>query len=363
LPSDRAVDTASVLTAAVVLPSDRYTNAEDRLTFFQRLQDQLAVLPGVANVSIATHLPVAGAAERRLRVDGRPMEDTDAPQVWSVAIGSRFLETVGLGMVRGRAVADDDVRLKWTNAVVNERFAELFFPNEDPLGRRIALVPPNTTAQAPEWLTIVGVAPNIRRFALPDVIEPMVYVPISLAAPAGAAVLVRSGVDAASLAPLVRESVASIDPALPISRVLTMAQVVYETAWSGRLGAVLVAIIALVAAAMAGVGLYAVTAYYVGFRTREIGVRLALGATPRQIRGLVVRGGLRTLAVALVLGIMGAFAWERAFETGQRDGIGLTSPGSLILVAGVLTFLTLSACIVPARRATRMDPVSALRTE
>jgi putative ABC transport system permease protein len=237
----------------------------------------------------------------------------------------------------------------------------LFFPTEDPIGRRIALMAPNTTAGAPEWLTIVGIAPTIRRFALPDITEPIAYTPMSLAPPANASFLLRSDGHAASLAPLVRETVANIDPALPISRVLTMAQVVYETAWSRRVGNVLLSFFTMIAVTLAGIGLYAVTAYTVGLRTREIGVRMALGATEPQIWRLVLGGGLRTLGIALALGILGAVGWERAFETGQRGGIGLTSPGSLILVAGVLTALTLCACLVPARRATRLDPVAALR--
>lgn len=363
VPTDRAVDTETVLTAAIALPADRYSAPADRLRFFDRLQDQLTALPGVASASVASHLPVAGAAERRLAVDGRPTTNADAPQVWSVAVGSRFLDTLGLGIVRGRALSDEDAQLRRPNAVINERLAELYFPNEDPIGRRIALMMPNAAGGVAEWLTIVGVAPTIRRFALPDITEPIAYTPLSLAPPASAALLLRSDGGATLLAPLVGETVADLDSALPVSRMLTMAQVVYETAWSRRVGNVLMSIITMIAAVLAGVGLYAVTAYNVGFRTREIGVRLALGATRRQVWSLVVRGGLRTLGLALGLGVIGAFAWERAFETGQRDGVGLTSPGSLVLTAGVLAALTLCACLVPAHRATRLDPVAALRQE
>jgi putative ABC transport system permease protein len=363
VPTDRAVDTESVLTAAVALPAERYPSPADRLRFFERLQDQLGTLPGVAAASIASHLPVAGAAERRLVIDGRPSMNADTPQVWSVAIGSSFLETLGLGVVRGRAFSDEDAQPGRLNAVVNERLAELFFPDEDPIGRRIALVAPNTPDGTAEWLTIVGVAPTIRRFALPDITEPIAYTPLSLAPPAQAALLVRSDLEATSLAPLVRQTVASLDSALPVSRVLTMAQVVYDTAWSRRVGNVLLSLFTIIAATLAGVGVYAVTAYTVGLRTREIGVRLALGATRRQVWSLVVGGGLRTLGVALALGVLGAFAWERAFETGQREGIGLTSPGSLLLVAGALAGLTLCACLAPARRATRLNLVTALRQE
>lgn len=363
LPTDRVVDTESVLTAALALPQDRYPTADDRLRFFERLEEQLGALPGVSAASIASHLPVAGAAERRLAIDGRPSSEADIPQVWSVAVGSSFLDTLGLGVVRGRALSDEDTSLRRPNVVVNERLASLFFPNEDPIGRRIALMAPGTTDGTPAWLTIVGVAPTIRRFAIPDITEPIAYTPVSLAPPASASLLVRSDNHAASLAPLVREAVASLDPALPISRVLTMAQVVYETAWSRRVGNVLVSLFAVIALTLAGVGLYAVTAYTVGFRTREIGVRMALGATRRQVWSLVVQSGLRTLGVGLVLGILGAFAWERAFASGQRDGVGLTSAGSLILVAIVLVALTLAACLVPARRAIRMNPVAALRQE
>jgi putative ABC transport system permease protein len=363
LPTDSTVETDSVLTAALALPSDRYPTAGDRLRFFERLHEALVALPGVSAASIASHLPVAGAAERRLAIDGRPTPDTDAPQVWSVAVGPAFFDTLGLDLVQGRALSDEDVRLRRSNVVVNQRLVELFFPNHDPIGRRIALMSPGTADGAPEWLTVVGVAPTVRRFAIPDITEPIAYAPMSLAPAAGASLLLRSDASASSLAPLVRETVASIDPGLPVSRILTMAEVVYETAWSRRVGNVLLSLFAAIALTLAGVGLYAVTAYNVGFRTREIGVRMALGATRRQVWSLVVLSGLRTVGLGLTLGGLGAFTWERAFETSQRDGVGLTSAGSLILVAVALVALTLAACLVPARRATRMNPVAALRQE
>jgi cell division protein FtsX len=281
-------------------------------------------------------------------------------------IGPGYFETLGLQLARGRVFDGVDGTAGHESAIVNQRFVAMFFEREDPIGRRIRLIteaPPGAPAPARTIVTIVGVSPTIRQRnfqeALPD---PVVYIPMRSQAPASATLILRAAGDPAALTPSVREEVRAIDPDLPLFGILTMDQQLAQNRWQFTVFGTMFGIFALIALMVSAVGLYAVTAYSVSQRTQEIGVRMALGAQASQVLWLILRSATIQLTIGLLIGLAGAFGVGRLLQsilvqTGSAD------PVTLIGITVVLTLVSVAACLWPARRATRLDPVHALRYE
>jgi putative ABC transport system permease protein len=251
-------------------------------------------------------------------------------------------------------------------AIINQRFVAMHFPNEDPIGRRIRLTPdgpapPGTPPAA--TVTIVGIAPTVRQRNFQEVLpDPVVYVPLRSQAPPFATLMLRTAGDPAALTPAVREEVRAIDPDLPLFGIMTLDAALAQNRWMFQVIGSMFAIFALIALALSAVGLYAVTAYSVSQRTQEIGVRMALGAQAKQVWWLILRGALVQLAIGLTIGIAGGFGVGRLLssilvQSSSRDAVTLSS------IAVLLVVVSIAACFWPARRATRLDPVSALRYE
>ena len=364
---DVGVDTAHLLTMRLALPAQKYPTIESRRAFFERLDQRIAGISGIQAGMITTNMPLGGGNGRLLAVEGRPLAAGEqAPSVTQVMIGPRYFETLGLRIVRGRGFDDLDGTAGHETAIVNQRFATMHFGAEDPLGRRIKLTPDGALvpgAAVPTWVTIVGVSPSIRQANLQEPQpDPVAYIPLRSQAPGFAMLMIRAGGDAASLTSLMREEVRAIDPDLPIFDIKTMDQQLAQARWPFRVFGSMFAIFALIALALSAVGLYAVTAYSVAQRTQEIGVRMALGAQAPQVWWLVVRRGLVQLATGLGIGLAGAFGVGQLLksllvQTSTRDPLTLTSIVLLLMLVSVL------ASFWPARRATRLDPVAALRNE
>ena len=213
-------------------------------------------------------------------------------------------------------------------------------------------------------MTIVGVAPTIRQIMQPgdDTPDPVAYIPLRAQAPSFAILLIRAQRDAASLTTLARDEVRVIDPDLPLFGIQTMDQLLAQQRWAFRIFGTMFAIFALIALALSAVGLYAVTAYSVSQRTQEIGVRMALGAQPREVLWLILKRSIVQMAIGLSLGIAGAIGVSKLlasmlFQTGAKD------PALLAAIVSLLIGVSTVACLWPARRATRLDPVSALRND
>jgi putative ABC transport system permease protein len=312
-------------------------------------------------------MPIQGGAGRLLELDWKPVPAGErAPNVTQITIGSRYFETMGLQVVRGRIFDDADGTAGHDNAIVNQRFAATYFGTEDPIGRRIKLTidgPPFPGMPTPTWMTIVGIAPTIRQRNIQDALtDAVVYVPLRSQSPVGAMLAIRASRDAASLTTLVREEVRAVDPDLPVFNIQTMDEGLAAARWPYRVFGSMFAIFACIALALSAVGLYAVTAYSVAQRTQEIGVRMALGAQAPQVWWLILRRALIQLAIGLTIGLAGALGVGQLLQsllvqTGSRDPLTLAS------IASILLGVSLAACYFPARRATRLDPVSALRDE
>jgi len=360
---DVGVETSRLLTLNMVLPDRKYPTPEQRAAFYHRLDERLAAIGSIRGGTIATNAPAGGGQQYRLAIDGRPTPAGEQPpQVGRVVVGPRYFDAVGLTLRRGRVFADTDGTAGHEVAIVNQRFATMHFANEDPIGRRIKLATDPPASPEPAWMTIVGVTPNVRQRSLqePDP-DPVVYVPYRSAPLPFMMMIVRAQGQPGSLASTLREEVRALDADLPLFGIRTLDESLAQQRWPFRVFGTMFAMFATIALVLSAVGLYAITAYSVAQRTQEIGVRMALGAQAPQVWWLVIRRSLVQLAAGLAIGIAGAFgvgALLRSIVLGSAN-----DPLTLVAIATLFVGVSLAACFWPARRATRLDPVSALRYE
>jgi predicted permease len=316
---------------------------------------------------------MSGGFLRLLTIDGKPLDQgQQAPRVTMLTIDPHYFETIALPLQRGRNLTNEDGMTGRESTVINQRFAALHFPNEDPIGRRITLTidlqggaPPAGGIPTSLTATIVGLVPNVRQrdFQLPDP-DPIAYLPFRTDPRAFMTLLVRSSGDPNAMTPLLREEVRAIDQDLPLFGIRTMDAQLAQARWPFRIFGTMFAIFALIALTLSAVGLYAVTAYAVSQRTQEIGIRMALGAQGNQVSWLFLRRSFVQLAIGLTLGVAGALGVGQLFQSTQllvqttgRDPI--TIGGIALLLAAV----AVAACVLPAKRATRLDPLIALRRD
>ena len=359
------VRTDNVLTTWITLPAEQYRTTEVRRAFYRALDGRVAAMPGAPTVAVATALPFGGAAPRTLAIDGRPeAPGRTPPTVWTVTVSARYFDAIGVPLARGRAFGDRDGLPGAESAVVNQRFAEMFFPGEDAIGRRVRLTEPNVPASEAPALTIVGVAPSVRQRTTSADPDPVVYLPLAAAPPTSAALLVRSAAGPAPTVAGLRAALDGVDRELPLYRTMPMAQALDASQWNGRVSELLLHTITALAIALAGVGLYAVIAHAVLQRTREIGVRVALGATRGRVVSMVARQAAVHFAIGTAAGVVCIFGFARLTSGGgggQVTGYQTTSPSTLAAVALLLAAITAVASIAPAWRACSVDPARALR--
>ena len=366
--TDFGIDTSHLLTMRLNLPLTKYPRREPRGDLYRRLEERLRGVPGIQASALTTNAPLQGSLERQLLVDGRPeTPGVPAPMVSLLGVSSGYFDALGLAMVRGRALNDVDGTEGHESAIVNQRFVAMHFAGEDPIGRRIRLVDGNPRPVDPSVTNlsavIVGVVPTVRQrnFQEPDP-DPVVYVPYRVDPQRFMTLLVRTRSDPASITPLVREEMRLLEPDLPLFGIQTLDKLLAQIRWPMRVFGSMFAIFAVIALVLSAVGLYAVTAYSVSQRTAEIGVRMALGAQAPQVLWLVLRRALVQLAIAVPIGIAGAFGVGRLLQvllvqTSSRD------PVTIGAIATLMILVSINACFWPARKATRLDPVRALRYE
>ena len=266
-------------------------------------------------------------------------------------------------MVGGRFFGTDDGLPGSEVAVINQRFVEMHLGGSDALGRRVRFG--NQAEDAPDdnWVTIVGVIPNIRQNAIQEVEpDPVAYMPLRSNPVRQVRLLVRTSANPGSAMPLVREAMSAVQPDLPLFNIMTMDAYLAEQRWPFRVFGLMFSVFAGVALLLSAVGLYSVTAHSVTQRTQEIGIRVAHGAQPRQVTWLVLRRALIQLAIGLPIGLLGAVlvGWALQSLVVQTSPI---DPLTLGTIAAVLSVVAVVACILPAQRAARLDPMVAFRVE
>lgn len=356
--------TDNVFTARVGLFDAEYPNPEGRRAFWDELQRRLAELPGTRAAALTTTLPLGGSpTEIGLEGETYTEESTYPRAVSGFAVTPGFFETFGSQVLEGRDFNATDVAGSLPVAIVNQAFVQRFFPGEGALGRRFAQ--PDGRGGLGPWMTIVGVVPDLRMEGIdPDRPDPWgFYVPMAQQDPRFASIAVQvAGGDPLAIAPAVREAVRTLNPNLPIYNVESMAQVARDAGWFfAAFGGLFIAFGAA-ALFMATVGLYGVLAFSVSRRLREMGIRMALGAAPRQVIRLVMGQGARQLGVGLAIGLLMAFGLTRVigllmFDISPQDPPVFTGVSALIVLVGM------AASFLPARMATRAEPTEALRAE
>jgi putative ABC transport system permease protein len=370
MSTDSGVGDFNVVTMDVTLPYAAYNQATRVRSFVWTLQDRLSALPGVRSAAIATDVPIRGDGERRA-VTPENLPPGAAPLAVAVTwIHGDYFTTYGIAIVRGRRMTDDEIRNDRRSAIVSRGFADRVWPGGDPIGKRFMW---GVRGGGAVWHNVVGIADDVVDGSLTS--EPLmhVYVPYGempdavLGAPIGGlarrvTVAAAGYVDAASLTPLVRGAIAAGDPALAISQASTLDDVIREVSAPQRFNTALMAAFATVALVLASIGLYGVLAFSVTERSREIGVRLALGARGRQVVGDVVVQGMRVTLAGLAIGGAGAFAAARLLRS-QLHGTDAHDPLTFAIVPLVLAVVALAACYIPARRAAVVDPMVTLRSE
>jgi putative ABC transport system permease protein len=362
--AEAGVDTSRLLRLRIDLPATNYGTPQQRIAFYRRLEDRVA--GSAARVAIANVPPLSGGRMRALEVNTQSAGPA-RPTATQVTIGARYFETIGTRPLRGRDFVRGDGEPGRGAAIVNERFASRFFPGQDPLGQRIRVsdpVAPDRPVQNPgDWMTIVGVVQNVRQRPAPGMgFDPVVYVPFTADVVWNMNVLLRTDGDMAAAAAALRAQVASIDPDLPLYDVRTVDDLLVFQRWGQRVFGTMFGVFASMALLMAAVGLYAVTAYTVSQRTREFGIRVALGARGRHVAWLVGRQTSLQVGAGLLLGAAGTVAVSRILP----PIISATRAGEPAFLAGVVALViavAALACLLPARRAVRVDPVVALRND
>jgi putative ABC transport system permease protein len=364
--ADLGIDTSRLLTMQLRLPLAKYPRPEPITALYEHMEERLRAVPAIQHSAVTTNVPAFGGLLRQLAVDGRPTRAGEKlPDVTMVSISAGYFDTLGMRMQRGRAFNEADGTPGHEAAIVNQRFVTMHFQGEDPLGRRIRLTDSTPQAQPPPPVdaTIVGIVPTVRQrnFSEPDP-DPVVYLPYRADPQRFMFLVVRGTGDAARLTSLVREEMRIVEPDVPLFRIQTMDELLAQQRWPMRVFGSMFAMFAVIALLLSAVGLYAVTAYSVTQRTAEIGVRMALGAQPGQVMWLVLRRALVQLAIGLPLGVAGAFGVGQLLktllvQTSSRD------PMTIASIAVLMIIVSLAACFWPARRATRLDPVHALRYE
>ncbi len=356
--------TQDLQTFRVIPRGEKYSQLERRITFYKEAIEKIEALPRVKSASAVTFLPLTQVrGSKGFSIEGRtPFSPGQIPMADYDVVTPGYFQTMRIPLIEGRDFSWDDHSQTRRVIVINESMARTFWPREDPLSKRIKEGQLDDPAP---WLTVVGVAGDIRQFNASTEPRPAMYFPVTqFEDPRGVLRdwIVRSSGDSPALAAAIRSVIWSLDKDLPISRVRSMEQVRSASVAPQAFNLLLLGLSGCLALILAAVGLYGVTSYAVAQRSREIGIRMALGAQPRDVRRHVLKEGTRLAMTGLGVGAVAALALSRLIAS-LLYGITSTDPITFAAVAFVLTIVAVAACWIPARRATRVDPIEALRYE
>jgi predicted permease len=360
-------DEAKLLTAPLNINLLRYTRVQGR-EFYRQVVERVEALPGVESASVARIVPLSGGSSvSDLLIEGRtdpanesrsegagpggPSQNTISRNV----VGPNYFQTMGIGLLKGRDFSELDTQEGQGVVIVNETFERVHFNGQDALGKRLSF----NGAGGP-WREIVGVARDSKYQTLGEAATPFAYLPLAQNHETGMTLLVRASNEPAGLLATVRQSVQSLERNLPVTNVRPMRELIGNSLYAARMGALLIGVFGLLALALAAVGLYGVMAYAVSQRTREIGIRMALGAQRMDVLRLILREGMTLVVLGASLGLAGAIALSRLLVS-FLYGISATDATTLTATAAVLVIVAFIANFIPARRATRVDPIIALR--
>jgi putative ABC transport system permease protein len=354
-----------VLSMEVSLPFTKYSEPQQINAFFKQMNERIASLPGVQSATVAYDNPLEANWIDEFSIEGRPaLPEGERPSASFIPVGYDYFRTLGVQIAEGRTFTPQDDQDHPAVAIVNEAFVRKYFPNERAMGQHIRPGPPNRIWKGQKLTSfeIVGIARDVKSSGLGEAPDPAYYLPASQAPLQDMTILVRTQNDPFTLVPALRQVVLSVDPSQPVSNITTLEQVVSEGIAQPRLNMILMGLFGALALILAAVGLYGLMSFAVTQRTQEMGIRMALGAEANDVLKLVLKQGMNLAFIGEAIGLFGAFALTRLLQK-MLFGVTPTDTTIFIAVVGVLTTIALLACYLPARRATKVDPLVALRYE
>jgi predicted permease len=362
LATDSGVKVEHVASVEVTLSRTKYANAVARSQFYDRLLDKVRSTPGFEAAAAINEIPLRGewGIGIRMEAEGKqPAESADGvyPQYLRVTPG--YFHTMGIRLLAGRPIEEQDDTLHRA-AVINKAAAEKVWPGENALGKRFAFG--TMPGQVPEYYTVVGIIADVRSQSLEQKPTPQMYLPFNDAPSNFAGIVARGSGEPAALLSALRTAIRQTDPEQAMFNLQMLDQAVARTIAPRRTNTLLIAVFGLLAVVLAAYGVYAVIAYGVAQRTREIGIRIALGAKAADVLRMVMREGLVLAALGIAIGLGGAWALSRIMES-LLYGVSARDPFTFVAAPIVLLALALTATLVPARKAARTDPMTAIRTE
>ena len=358
---DRGFTTDNVLTMVVRLPEAKYREDPQIVNFFTRALDQVRHLPSVRSAGMVNFLPLYGGlgSNTGFKIPGRPEPPPgQGPSCDVRAADAGYFPTMGIPLLRGRNFSDREQAESKHVILINEALARKYFADEDPIGRRLDVAMFDT----PQPAEIIGIVGNVRYDSLIDESPPAVYFPHPDLAYSFMTLVIRTDGEPTAIAPAVQREIRMLDPNQPVSDVRTMDQVMSEWTSRSRFNTLLLGLFAALATLLSAVGIFGVMNYSVALRTRELGLRLAVGAQPRQVLLLVLKQGFVLTLVGVVFGLAAALALTRLLS-GLLFGVGAVDVTTFTTISLFLVIVSLLACYLPARRAMRIDPLQALRYE
>jgi predicted permease len=360
-------DPTNVLSFRMALPAQSYGEPSRAEQAFDRILTQVAAVPGAKSVALTSSAPFAGGGQNGLRIEGRGSEPKDILISTMRMISPRYFETMRVPVKRGRVFDSHDVAGAPKVMIINETLAKQAWPGQDPIGKRIDCCEDLPNGE-PAWKQVVGVVGDVRAWGLGDAVRPEFYLPIPQA-PKEAwgwigrsmTIVARASGSAASLTKPAQRAVWSVDPAIPIFQVRTLEEAMRRTTSSTRFNMMLLSLLAATGLLLAAIGIYGVVGYFVSQRTQEIGIRMALGASPGKVHRMIVRQGAILASAGVFVGLLLSVAVTRGLSS-LLFGISARDPVTLAGVGVLLGSIAILASYIPARQATKDDPLAALRS-
>ncbi len=345
-----------VLTFRMRLPTDNlYKDDREQAGFYRRVIDRVEQIPGIQSTGLTDVLPLGQQNDREyFTIENRPLPAGQSLVADFRRVSPRYFHTMGIELQRGRLLSDSDVRDRPPVILIDETLARQYWPGEDPIGRRMRLWG--------EFREVVGIVGQVHHYGLEKQPEPTIYAPFEQMTDKSMVLAVRTTMETGAVARAVKQAVWAVDPRQPVFQIRSMDEYVSVADTAPRISTVLLAVFAGISVLLAALGIHGVVSYGVAQRTREFGLRMALGSTPRQLKALVIRSGIRTALIGVAVGMAGAAALASAlrslfFGVAPLDASVMGAVGALLLTVAAI------ANYVPARRATRIDPLEALHHE
>ena len=357
---DLGFDHERLLTAGVTLDKARYKETSQQALFVQNLTRLLQQLPGVQGVAAGSDLPATWSNNIAFRIKGEPeLPANRLPTAYDVVATADYFQVAGIPLLRGRLFTPSDDASAAPIVVVNEKFVRRYFKGQDAIGKQVHL---EVNGSSQEWREIVGVVGDVKTFSQSMQTDPQVYEPFLQRPVPSFSLMLRTSSDPNSLAPALRKAVAQVDPELPLFQVLSMPSLIEFQTGGSNFFLEMLGTFALLALILSAVGVYGLLAYSVGQRRHEIAIRMALGASSREVRRMVLSEGVRMAMIGAAVGLLAALPLPKVFEA-ILDGLRTGDSRTYVIMPAAILLVAVLATYIPARRASAIDPVKALRSE